>query len=155
MRRSITAALFAIGLAVPPLAMAASPASEQELRQAATLLGTQYDEAYNSKSASAMASLYTENGTLVPPGRPPVEGRQALTVYYQGRFDSGATGHVTRVNEVHALGDGGFGIGQFSVTAPGPDGAPHEAHGNTVYIYEHAPDGWKLRLVIGSVTPNR
>jgi hypothetical protein len=57
MRRSVTAALFAIGLAVPPLAMAASPASEQELRQAATLLGTQYDEAYNSKSASAMASL--------------------------------------------------------------------------------------------------
>jgi ketosteroid isomerase-like protein len=92
---------------------------------------------------------------LVPPGRPPVEGRPALTVYYQGRFDSGATGHVTRVNEVHVLGDGGFGIGQFSVTAPGPDGAPHEAHGNTVYIYEHAPDGWKLRLVIGSVTPNR
>lgn len=155
MRRPITAALFAVGLAVPAFALAAPAPSEQELRQAAALLGKGYDEAYNSKSASGMASLYTENGTLMPPGRAPVQGRQALTVYYQGRFDSGATGHVTQVNEVHALGDGGFGIGQFTVTAPGPDGALHEVHGNTVYIYEHAPDGWKVRLVIGSVVPNR
>lgn len=155
MRRSIMAALFALGLVVPVFAITAAPASAQDLSQAAALLGKQYDEAYNSKSASAMASLYTENGTLVPPGRPPVQGRQALTVYYQGRFDSGATGHVTQVNEVHALGDGGFGIGQFTVTARGPDGAPHEMHGNTVYIYEHTPDGWKYRLVTAGVVPNR
>jgi uncharacterized protein (TIGR02246 family) len=154
MRRPIMAALFAIGLAVPAFAMAAAPPSEQELRQAAASLGKGYDEAYNSKNASAMASLYTENGTLVPPGRAPVQGRQALTVYYQGRFDSGATGHMTQVNEVHVLGDGGFGIGQFSVTARGPDGAPRELHGNTVYVYEHAPDGWKLRLVTAGVVPN-
>jgi ketosteroid isomerase-like protein len=154
MRRPVTAALFAMSLVVPALALAASP-SEDDLRQAAVQLGKEYDEAYNSKSASGMASLYTQNGTLVPPGRPPVEGRQAITVYYQGRFDAGATGHLTKIDEVHALGDGGFGIGEFTVTARGPDGAPHQFHGNTVYFYEHTPDGWKYRLVTAGVVPNR
>lgn len=155
MRGSLIAALFATGLAGPAFSQQAAPASEQELRQAAEMLGSEYDKAYNSKSASAVASLYAPNGILVPPGRPPVEGRPALTVYYQGRFDSGATGHSTRINQVHAMGDGGFAVGQFSVTAPGPDGAPHELHGNSVYLLQHEQDGWKFRLVIGSAAPTR
>lgn len=155
MRRTAIAALFALGLAAPGFAQTNAPASEQELRQAADMLGKEYDQAYNSKSASAVASLYTENGTLVPPGRAPVQGRPALAVYYQGRFDAGATAHMTRMVEVHPTGDGGFAIGQFSVTAPGPSGAPpRELHGNTVYILEHTPSGWKFRLIIASPLPN-
>ena len=155
MRRTAIAALFLFGLAGPALAQTNAPAGEQELRQAADTLGKEYDEAYNSKSASAMASLYTENGTLIPPGKTPVAGRQALTIYYQGRFDSGVSGHLTRMVEVHPLGDGGFAIGQFSVTAPGPNGAPpRELHGNTVYILQHTPDGWKFRLIMASPLPN-
>ena len=155
MRRTAIAALFAFGLAAPSLAQQAAPAGAQDLRQAADMLGKEYDEAYNAKSASAMASLYTQDGTLIPPGRTPVQGRQALTVYYQGRFDSGVGGHVTRMVEVHPLGDGGFAIGQFSVTAPGPNGAPpRELHGNTVYVLQHTADGWKFRLVMASPLPN-
>jgi uncharacterized protein (TIGR02246 family) len=154
MRRTAIAALFVLGLTAPALAQQATPASEQELRQAAAMLGAEYDQSYNTKSASAMASLYTENGTLIPPGRAPVQGRQALTVYYQGRFDTGITGHATRMVEVHPLGDGGFAIGQFSVTVPGPNGAPpRELHGNTVYILERTPAGWKFRLVMASPLP--
>jgi len=151
MRSLIIAALLALGLATPAVAQ---PAIEQELRQAADMLAKGYDEAYNSKSASGMASLYAENGMLVAPGRAPVEGRQALTVYYQGRFDAGATGHATKINEVHALGSGGFGVGQFSVAAPGPNGTTREVHGNVVHVYEHGSDGWKLRLVTANVIPN-
>ena len=151
MRDLIIAAVLALGLTAPAVA---EPASEQELRQAADTLAKGYDEAYNSKTASGMASLYTEDGTLVPPSRLPVQGRPALTVYYEGRFDAGATGHATKINEVHAVGDGGFGVGQFSVMAPGPNGTMHELHGNVVDIYEHARDGWKLRLVIANVIPN-
>lgn len=155
MQRYVAAAVFAIGLAGPAFAEPAAPASQQDLRQAADMLGKEYDEAYNSKSASAVASLYTPNGILVPPGRPPIEGRQALTVYYQGRFDSGAGGHLTKINQAYAFGEGGFALGQFSVTAPGSDGAPREVHGNTAYILERVPEGWKFRLIIASPAPAR
>ncbi len=155
MRATVMAVLFGIGLAGPVLAQPAAAVSRQELRQGADLIAKQYDEAYNAKSASAMAALYAPNGVLVPPGRPPVEGRQAIMVYYQGRFDHGIGGHVTRIDQVHPLGDGGFAVGRFSIQAPGPNGTRREVHGNLVYVLERMPRGWKLRLVMASPVPGR
>jgi uncharacterized protein (TIGR02246 family) len=166
MRRTATVALLALALAGPLSAglleftgpargQPAAPAGAQDVRQAADQLAHEYDAAFNSQTSSAMASLYTPDGILVPPGRAPLKGRTAIMVYYQGRFDHGVKGHATRIDQAYPLGDGGFAVGQFRVEAPEPDGTPHELHGNLVYVLQHRPEGWKLRLVMASPTPGR
>jgi uncharacterized protein (TIGR02246 family) len=126
--------------------------SQQELMQAAETLGKGYDDNYNAKNAAGMAGLYASDGVLVSPG-PVIHGADNLKVYYQSRFDAGAGDHATKMTEVHVQGDGGFGIGQFSATVPAPGGGRREIKGNLATVYQHAADGWHLRLVAASVPP--
>jgi uncharacterized protein (TIGR02246 family) len=145
MRRPILAALLTIGLIAPAFA-------QQDLRQAADAIGQQYDQNYNSKNAAGMAALYTNDATFVPPGAV-VQGREALEKYYQGRFATGAGGHVTKITEVQPMGDGGYGVGQFAVSVPTPNGGRRELHGNLVVIYKHESGGWKIRLLTANIIP--
>jgi uncharacterized protein (TIGR02246 family) len=131
----------------------AADVTEAELMQAATELGHQYDAQYAAKDPDGMASVYARDGALISPAGPIVRGRAALKDYYVKRFASGARGHAIKVLEVHVLGDGGYGINQFSVTVPGADGSLHEEHGTIVAIYRHDPDGWHMGLVATSVAP--
>lgn len=151
MKRCLVPVLAVLLLGATP-ALAAEPA-ESDLMQAATELARQYDANYAAKDPAAMAALYAPDGVLVSPAGPIVRGRDALLAYYTRRFASGAHGHAIKVLEVHVQGEGGYGISQFSVTVPGPNGSFHEEHGSIVAIYRHDPDGWHMRLVEPSVPP--
>jgi uncharacterized protein (TIGR02246 family) len=129
----------------------AADVTEAELMQAATALAQQYDAHYAAKDPAGMAALYATDGVLVSPAGPIIRGRGALTAYYTKRFASGAKGHTIKVLEVHVQGNGGYGLAEFSVTAPKPNGELREEHGRIVSVYQRDPDGWHLRLVIPSV----
>lgn len=101
---------------------------------------------------AGMAALYASDGVLLSPSGAVVRGREALTAYYTRRFASGARGHSIKVIEVHVQGDGGYGVSQFSVMAPDANGGLHEEHGSIVAVYEHDPDGWRMRLVDAKTT---
>lgn len=139
-----------VGLAAAP-AVAGADVTESELMQAATELGRQYDANYNNKNPAGLAALYTSDGELVSPSGPIIRGREALRTYYADRFASGARGHAIKVVEVHVQGNGGYGLAQFSVTAPAATGGLHEVAGRIVAVYRHDPEGWRLRLVEASV----
>jgi len=148
--------LYAYSLLALLVGAAAAPAlaadvTESELTQAATELGRQYDANYNDKNPAAMAALYTSDGMLVSPSGPIVRGREALRTYYANRFAAGARGHAIKVVEVHVQGNGGYGLAQFSVTAPRANGDLHEVDGRIVAVYQRDPDGWHMRLVEASV----
>jgi uncharacterized protein (TIGR02246 family) len=143
--------LLSIALVAIAPALAAD-VTEADLLAAAQELGRQYDTNYNGKNAAGMAGLYVPDGVLVSPG-PVLRGREALAKYYQSRFDAGAHGHATTISETHQLGDGGYGIGQFTVMAPTPTGETRELHGNLSIVYRHGADGWHLALVAASVPP--
>jgi ketosteroid isomerase-like protein len=89
---------------------------------------------------------------LLSPSGSIVRGREALTTYYAQRFASGARGHAIKVVEVHVQGNGGYGVAQFSVMAPGANGSLHEVDGRIVAVYQHDPDGWRMRLVEANAT---
>jgi uncharacterized protein (TIGR02246 family) len=139
-----------LGLAAAPV-LAGANVTESELMRAATELGRQYDANYNNKNPAALAALYTPDGVLASPSGAIIRGRDALRTYYADRFASGARGHAIKVVEVHVQGDGGYGLAQFSVTAPNATGALHEVDGRIVAVYQRDPDGWRLRLVAASV----
>lgn len=44
-----------------------------------------YERAWRARDAAALAALFTEDGFVLQPGRPPVRGRNALLAAYQGQ----------------------------------------------------------------------
>jgi uncharacterized protein (TIGR02246 family) len=154
MKKIFTSILLVQLFAAASLTANAADMTEAQLMQAATELARQYDANYAAKDPAGMAALYAADGVLVSPAGPIVRGREALTAYYTKRFASGAKGHAIKVLEVHAQGNGGYGLAEFSVTSPQPDGQLREVHGRIVSVYQHDPDGWHLRLVIPSVPEN-
>ena len=154
MKRPFTHSLLAllVGATAAP-ALAAADVTESELMRAATELGRQYDANYNGKNPAGMAALYAPDGVLLSPSGSIVRGREALATYYADRFATGARGHAIKVVEVHVQGDGGYGIAQFSVSAPGANGGLREVDGRIVAIYRRDPDGWHMRVLEASVVP--
>ncbi len=142
----------ALALTIAASAGPGRAADSQELMAAAAAIGRSYDENYNAGNAAGMAALYAEDATFVSPVAT-IAGRPAIEAYYRGRFAAGATGHTTRIVSVQPMGEGGYGIGQFSVHAPGPDGQMRELHGNLVTIYQHEGGAWHMRLLIASLAP--
>lgn len=126
--------------------------ADSDLMQAAVELGQRYDANYNAHDAAAMAGLYLPDGTMISPG-PVLHGTAELQAYYRSRFAAGAGGHRTQIVEVHAQGDGGYGVGRFAVTLPDAGGGSHELHGNLAIVYRHAADGWHFALLAASVAP--
>jgi ketosteroid isomerase-like protein len=151
MKRWFVVALLVQVAGVVATTARAADVTEAELMNAATGLAQQYDANYNAKNPVGMAALYASDGILVSPAGPIIRGREALTVYYTKRFASGAKGHAIEVLEVHVQGNGGYGLSEFSVSTPQPNGEFHTLHGSIVSVYQHDPDGWHLRLVIPSV----
>jgi ketosteroid isomerase-like protein len=45
---------------------------------------TEYEKAWSNRDAKALAALFTEDGFVLPSGRPPVRGRASIESYYQG-----------------------------------------------------------------------
>jgi uncharacterized protein (TIGR02246 family) len=151
MKKIFTTILLVQLVAAVNLTASAADVTEAELMEAATELARQYDANYAAKDPAGMAALYATDGVLVSPAGPIIRGREALTAYYTKRFASGAKGHAIKVLEVHVQGNGGYGLAEFSVTAPKPSGEVREEQGRIVSVYQHDPDGWHLRLVIPSV----
>jgi uncharacterized protein (TIGR02246 family) len=155
MKKLFTTILLVQLIAAVGITAGAAGVTEAELMQAATALARQYDADYAAKDPAGMAMLYATDGVLISPAGPIIRGREALTAYYTKRFASGAKGHAIKVIEVHVQGNGGYGLAEFSVTAPQPDGQLREVHGSIVSIYQHDPDGWHLSLVVPSVPENQ
>ncbi len=47
-------------------------------------------QAYNAKDAAAVASFYTPDGILFPPGQRSIQGRDAIAAHYAEAFAAGA-----------------------------------------------------------------
>jgi ketosteroid isomerase-like protein len=69
-----------------------------------------------------IASLYTENATLLPPGAPAVKGRQNIRDFWKAFLDAGAADPVVRPVSVEGAGELAYEVGDYQVTLPNPQG---------------------------------
>jgi uncharacterized protein (TIGR02246 family) len=100
-----------------------------------------FEKAANAKDVAALASMYTEDATLLPPGSAPIKGRQKIQQYWQGFFDAGASDAKLRVVEVSSFGDVAYEIGAFEANLPVPQGGTARTQGKYVVIWKRQPDG--------------
>ena len=65
----------------------------------------EFEAAFNRRDAAALAAMYTEDATLLPPGSEMVSGRQAIQQFWQGAFDMGVSGGELRPQQIEARDD--------------------------------------------------
>jgi uncharacterized protein (TIGR02246 family) len=107
----------------------------------------------NTRDARGLATLYTENATLLPPGQPAVSGRQNIETFWRGFLDLGASD--ARLKSIHVAGSGDlvYEIGEFSAMMPQPSGGTAPGTGKYLVVFERQPDG-SLRMAADMFSSN-
>ena len=70
--------------------LAAAPTFAQQVPAETAATNHRFEQAFNRGDAAALAALYTETATLLPPGADLMTGRQAAQSFWQATYGSGA-----------------------------------------------------------------
>jgi uncharacterized protein (TIGR02246 family) len=94
-----------------------------------------------NQDAAALASLYHEDGRLLPPNMEPSEGREAIQSTMRQLFDMGARSLDIEPIEVREAGDMTIEYGRYTLGIE-PEGADAIADvGKYVVVHETRSDG--------------
>jgi len=131
------AALSAGAMPVRAQGAAPSPAGQEalpsvELPPALDRVLRDYERAWQAGNVSALVALFTEDGFVLQPSRPPARGRAALTEVYRGQGGSplrlralayAMTDSVGYIIGAYRYGDDPVDMGKFTLTLrTGPGG---------------------------------
>jgi len=128
-----------------------SSASQYELGQ----MNRDFAAALIAKDAKAAAALYSEDATLIPPGEPLVQGREAIEEYWRGAIESGGVRDVSvETYDARSSGWLGYEAGTFMLTSNGPDGESVTERGRYVELLTRQADGrWLSTHGIWNASP--
>ena len=129
------------------LSAAPSPAQQQQQRAPAEIAEAhrRLEQAFNRGDAAAVAALYTEDATLLPPGADILSGRGAAQARWQAAYDTGARNLSLDPVSVETYGgDAAREIGRFTLEAPGRGGQTARVEGKYVVVWKKTADGWRL-----------
>ncbi|MDH3669061.1 MAG: DUF4440 domain-containing protein [Paracoccaceae bacterium] len=88
-------------------------------------------------NSAATASAYTADASVLPPGAPRTDGREAIGGFWQAAIDMGLTDVVIEPGEVEVLGDVATDVGTLSGKV-----GDAELTGKYIVIWKNGPDGW-------------
>jgi uncharacterized protein (TIGR02246 family) len=122
-----------------------------EVRSSIEAVNKQFMEAFSRRDAAAIGLLYAEDAQVLPPGEPPLEGREAIANMWQSFLALPISGIQLQTVDLGTEGDTAWEVGRYTMV--GADGAPQEA-GKYVVIWKHDESGWKMyRDMWSSNTP--
>jgi ketosteroid isomerase-like protein len=123
-------------LSISAILWSAEPEPSVELPPELLRVLTDYEKAWSSKDAAALAALFSEDGFVLPNGRPPVRGRKAIEKYYEGHGGPLALRAIAFAHE----GSVGYIIGGYAPAKGEPDS------GKFTLTLEKGADGrWLIR----------
>ena len=112
--------------------------------------------AVRAKDAARLAGMVTDDAVFLPPGFPPVRGKNAVETMYRSFFPQFRSVEQTvSMEEVQLAGDWAFAWGTEKFTlVPRAGGAPIEMQGKGMSILKRGPDGcWKFARGINNTLP--
>lgn len=129
--------IFALGLLLPAASVAGDP------REHIDDVLLRFVAAFNAGDGATVASLYTENAALFPPGGERIDGRAAIQNFWQGAIDSGMKIDELRAVEVNSSGDIAGEVGVFVLSVPGDSGVS-KVPGKYIVIWKRNGHTWQL-----------
>lgn len=120
------------------LALAPAYAGDKEDIAAAN---AKVEKAVSAGDADTLASLYTDDAILMPPGSPMVTGKDNIASVWQSMFEMGVSELDLQPTEVNVTGDTAAEVGTFTYTAGDMTGT-----GKYIVLWQKGDDGnWRLR----------
>jgi ketosteroid isomerase-like protein len=147
---------LAISFALPTLAQQTNT-PDPELRQMIDAFAKKYAEAVNNNDATAIASLYTEDGVFVT-SEGPKYGREVIEKFYADLFRHfHFSNYSSKADQYspHLIGTTGnetLEIGEWGCTVEGNGGSPVQLKGYYSSIYIRAGSDWKISMVTSNMT---
>ncbi|MCH8166979.1 MAG: DUF4440 domain-containing protein [Proteobacteria bacterium] len=93
----------------------------------------------NTGDSDAVASSYTADAAVLPPGAPRMDGREAIKAFWQGAIDMGLTDITIEPVEVDILGNVATDVGTISARL-----GDAELTGKYIVIWKNGSDGWLI-----------
>ena len=108
-------------------------------------INAKFDQAFNTKKAAEIASLYDINAVVLPaPAGEPVVGTSAIQTFFAGLINAGVIDHQLTLTEAVEDGNLAYQRGNWSGAMIGADGARQKFGGNVHLVYRKQAEGsWK------------
>ena len=135
--------VMAWAVAIVLLAVPVAQAGDDVAAKIAAL-NQSWDDAFNSKDAGKVASLYAEDGRVITGDGTILNGRGEIEGLFQGFMDGGFHNHKIEMVDVKVIGDVAYETAKWS----GVGGDKKTYGGHLVNIYQKGADGWQAVLHI-------
>jgi uncharacterized protein (TIGR02246 family) len=117
-------------------------------------LDMKYDEAFNKNDAAAVAARFTGDAVQVAPegvffGRQAIEKRYAEQVFQQWHCNN----HITKTEQVIAVGNEICSVGEWSCNARDSDGSTKQVNGYLSTVFGRDGNTWKTRMTTFNLVP--
>lgn len=116
-------------------------ATSTEVREAISAANKRFMETFERGDAAGMATLYTENGQLLPPNTDIVSGRQGIQAFWQGAIDMGIKAMKLETTELEEHGDTAIAVGKYTLSGEGDQVIDS---GKYVVILKQEGGQWRL-----------
>jgi len=108
-----------------------------------------FGEAARQGDAAALAALYTEDATLLPPNSEMIKGREGIEAVWSAVIQMGAKDAVLTTVDVYGSGDLAYEVGNYVLTIQPEGQEPIEDKGKYVVVWKQIADGsWKMHVDI-------
>jgi uncharacterized protein (TIGR02246 family) len=110
-------------------------------------LNQQFDAAFNSKNAQAIAALYAADAIVMPaPAGAVVKGRQAVAEFFGGLIQAGVIEHALTMKEAIVTDTLATQAGNWAAAMIGEDGVKQQFGGNVQVVFQKQADGQWLAV---------
>jgi uncharacterized protein (TIGR02246 family) len=108
-------------------------------------INQQFDQAFNSKNAAAIAALYDDSAVVMPaPAGAPLQGKDAIQTFFAGLITAGVIEHRLTLTEAVEDGNLAYQRGLWAGAMLNADGEKQTFGGNVHLVYRKQSDGqWK------------
>ena len=134
-RRVALAGFLAVTLVLAPNAGQA-----QDAKAEVTKASEAYETAYNANDGAALASLYSADAVVMPPGAEPASGGAAIKAMFATPNPAGITMDL-EIKDLMVSGEVVVETGGWTTTDPA---GAHLDHGTYLAVWKKTDGGWKM-----------
>ncbi len=114
-------------------------------REALDDFRARFTEAFAAGDAATVAAFYTDDGKILPPNMPMINGPQEIQGFFEGARDMGMRGIMLNAVDVEFNGDLAYEVGTYSIDIELEGGQRTTDVGKYLMVLKRQADGsWKM-----------